>query len=130
MPKVRIDEGNGRPVEQCEASCLNTLNSQLNRNEPTHKREPCSQSVQEEHFVDAAIAAQYLSCSRKHVLRLSDQGLIPAHPLPGSAKRRTWRYLLSELRAWMLAQSTIATISQTETSSRTMPVGSPRKGGR
>jgi hypothetical protein len=80
--------------------------------------------------VDAAVASKYLSCSRKHLLRLSDRGLIPAHPLPGSAERRTWRYLLSELRAWMLAQNTVSTISQTETHSRTLPDGSPRKGGR
>ena len=121
---------NGGPVGTVEATCLDTLKSQSNCNNPTREQGPCSQCVQEERFVDAKVASEYLSCSRKHLLRLSDHGLIPAHPLPGSAQRRTWRYLLSELRAWMLAQSTLATIRQTETSSRTMPVGSPRKGGR
>jgi hypothetical protein len=33
-------------------------------------------------------------------------GKIPAHPLPGSTQRRTWRYLLSELRTWMLDKDT------------------------
>ena len=80
--------------------------------------------------MDAAVASKYLSCSRKHLLRLSDRGLIPAHPLPGSAQRRTWRYLLSELRAWMLAQSTIASIGLTGPHGHTMSSGSPRKGGR
>ncbi|MGO8808188.1 MAG: helix-turn-helix domain-containing protein [Candidatus Sulfotelmatobacter sp.] len=80
--------------------------------------------------MDAAIAARYLSCSRKHVLRLSDQGLIPAHPLPGSTQRRTWRYLLTELHAWMLARYSTTSIGKTEPHSHTMRSGSPRKGGR
>jgi hypothetical protein len=58
-----------------------------------------------EHFVDAAKAAEFLSLSRKHVLRLSLLGVIPAHPL-GLGTRKTWRYLLSELRAYVLAQGT------------------------
>jgi hypothetical protein len=109
---------------------LDSFKSQSNSNEPTHEQAPCSQYAQEEHFVDATVASKFLSCSRKHLLRLSDRGLIPAHPLPGSAKRRTWRYLLSELRAWMLADSTITSIGKTEPHSHTMPSGSPRKGGR
>jgi hypothetical protein len=60
---------------------------------------------QPERFVDATKAAEYLCCSRKHLLKLSVHGKIPAHPLPGSGKRRTWRYLLSELRDWMLSNS-------------------------
>ena len=80
--------------------------------------------------MDAAVASKFLSCSRKHLLRLSDRRLIPAHPLPGSAQRRTWRYLLSELRAWMLAHNSITSIGKNEPNSHTMPSGSPRKGGR
>ena len=56
-----------------------------------------------EYFVDATKAAEFLSFSRKHVLKLSKQGIIPAHPL-GIGTRKTWRYLLSELRAYVLAQ--------------------------
>ena len=63
------------------------------------------QQGQPERFVDATNAAEYLCCSRKHLLKLSIHGKIPAHPLPGSGKRRTWRYLLSELRDWMLSNS-------------------------
>src|SRR5438477_13219865 len=55
------------------------------------------------HFVDADTAAAFLASSRKHVLRLSMLGKIPAHPLPGSGQRKTWRYLLSELRDWVLS---------------------------
>jgi hypothetical protein len=58
-----------------------------------------------EHFVDAAKAAEFLSLSRKHVLRISLQGVIPAHSL-GLGTRKTWRYLLSDLRAYVLAQGT------------------------
>jgi hypothetical protein len=49
----------------------------------------------EEPFVGANKAAEYLCCSRKHVLKLSIAGKIPAHPLPGSSQRKTWRYLLN-----------------------------------
>jgi len=129
MPNVRIDEDNGGPVETVEATCLNSFKSQSSCNEPTSEQGPCSQCPQE-HFVDAAVASKYFSCSRKHVLRLSDQGLIPAHPLPGSTQRRTWRYLLSELRAWMLANSNQVCIGKTEPHGHTMPSGSSRKGGR
>jgi hypothetical protein len=128
IPNVRIDGDNGGPVEQCEASCLNSLQSQLNRNEPTPEQIPCSQWVQAEYFVDASVAAKYLSCSRKHLLRLSDRGLIPAHPLPGSAQRRTWRYLLSELRSWML-NSTHTNDGTNHHDGRTISSGGSRKGG-
>jgi hypothetical protein len=106
---------------------LNSFKSQLNRNEPTHEQGPCSQCAQE-YFVDATVAAKYLSCSRKHLLRLSDRRLIPAHPLPGLAKRRTWRYLLSELRSWML-NSTHTNDGPNHPDSRTISSGGSRKGG-
>ena len=50
-----------------------------------------------EHFVDAAKVAEFLSVSRKHVLRLSKLERIPAHPI-SFGQRNTWRYLLSEVR--------------------------------
>jgi len=80
--------------------------------------------------VDATVAAAFFNCSRKHVLRLSTLGKIPAHPLPGSAKRRTWRYLLSELRTWMLRSGTLTNGVPSHDDGRTISNGSPRKGGR
>jgi hypothetical protein len=81
-----------------------------------------------EPFVDAKIAAAFLSCSRKHLLKLSGLGKIPAHPLPGSGKRRTWRYLLSELRDWMLnARSTGLGVMHPEAVKSA--AGGSRKGG-
>jgi hypothetical protein len=87
------------------------------------------QTVHEEHFVDANAAARLLHCSRKHVLKLSIHGLIPAYPLPGSQMRRTWRYLLSELRTWMLNNSSLTKGGQNHQDDRTIGSGSPRKGG-
>ncbi len=58
-----------------------------------------------EHFVDAAVAARFLGCSRTYLLKLARLGQVPAHPLAnGDNKlRRTWRFRLSELEAFMLA---------------------------
>jgi hypothetical protein len=84
---------------------------------------------QQEYFVDAEIAAAYLRCSRKHILRLSRLGIIPAHPI-SFGRRVTWRYLLSELRAWVLSNRVSITVGTNVSSSRTMAGGSPRKGGR
>ncbi len=52
-----------------------------------------------EPFIDAAEAAAFIKLNRKTLLRLARKGSIPAHPLTG-AKRRIWRFLLSELDAW------------------------------
>ena len=80
----------------------------------------------QEYFVDASVAAKFLGCSRKYVLRLSKQGVIPAHPI-SFGRRVTWRYLLSELRAWVLSNSVPATTMIQ--SGRRITGGSPRKGG-
>ena len=90
---------------------------------------PAFQQMQEEHFVDAAVAAAFLSISRKHVLRLSRLGQIPAHPI-SFGQRVTWRYLLSELRVWVLSNSAPTNIPPTVVGGRRMKDGSPRKGGR
>src|ERR1035438_91684 len=82
-----------------------------------------------EPFVDAAIAAAYLHCSRKHLLRLSILRKIPAHPLPGSTERKTWRYLLTELHDWMLRDGTFTADRPDHDDGRTISRGSPRKGG-
>lgn len=83
---------------------------------------------QEEHFVDAAVASRFLHCSRKHLLKLSVLGKIPAHPLPGSGQRRTWRYLLSELRHRML-NANLTGLGRDSTKAVTSPAGGSRKGG-
>lgn len=82
----------------------------------------------QEYFVDATIAAKFLRCSRKHILRLSRLGVIPAHPI-SFGRRITWRYLLSELRAWVLGHG-VPDIATSVESGRRITGGSPRKGGR
>jgi len=100
IPNVRIDGDNGVPAETVEATCLNSFKSQLNRNEPLHEHELCPQRPPEP-FVDAARAAAFLCCSRKHVLYLARTGQITAYPRGGKS-RRTWLFRLSDLEAYVL----------------------------
>jgi hypothetical protein len=80
-----------------------------------------------EPFVDADVVARFLSLSRKHILKLAIHGVIPAHPL-GAGQRKTWRFLLSELRDWMLTNAN--SHGANSDGSRTVDGGSSRKGGR
>ena len=79
---------------------MNSFKSQLNRNEPTHAQGPYSKCPPEP-FVDAARAAAFLCCSRKHVLYLARTGQITAYPRSGKS-RRTWLFRLSDLEAYVL----------------------------
>ena len=56
-----------------------------------------------EPFVDPDAAAKYLRTTRRHVLAMVREGLIPGHPLDPNAKKKDWRFLLSELRACMVS---------------------------
>jgi hypothetical protein len=60
--------------------------------------------LQEEHFVDPEVAATFLSITRKYLLKLSRLHIVPAHPI-GLGSRRQWRYRISELAEWALAQN-------------------------
>jgi predicted DNA-binding transcriptional regulator AlpA len=60
-------------------------------------------NMQEEHFVDAAAAAAFLSLSRKHVLKLARLGLIPAYPI-SFGSRSVWRFRITELENWMVSR--------------------------
>lgn len=51
-----------------------------------------------EGFVDAAKAAEFLTLRPRRVLEMARDGKLPAHPL-GSGRRKTWRFLLSEIAA-------------------------------
>ena len=63
-----------------------------------------------ERFVDAVSAASVLGINPKTLQRWSRQGILPAHPI-GEGRRRYWRYLTSELDAW-LRERTIQTPHQ------------------
>jgi hypothetical protein len=69
------------------------------------------QNAREEHFVDAAVAAAFLSITRKYLLKLSRLQIVPAHPI-GVGSRKQWRYLVSELRDWMLSSGAHSGLGQ------------------
>lgn len=60
-------------------------------------------SASDEYFVDPDMAANYLQTTRRHVLEMAREGLIPGHPLNPYAKKKDWRFLLSELHNYMLS---------------------------
>ncbi len=49
-------------------------------------------------------AADFLGLDVKTVTRWARQGQLPAHPL-GEGKRKFWRFLESELSAWLSAKT-------------------------
>src|SRR5437868_14099138 len=53
-----------------------------------------------EYFVDASQAAQFIKLHPRTLQHLARCGRVPAHPF-GDGVRKTWRFLLSELDAWM-----------------------------
>ena len=53
-----------------------------------------------ERFMDADEAATVLGVHPKTLQRWSRQGVVPAHPI-GEGRRKYWRYLVSELEAWL-----------------------------
>ena len=55
-----------------------------------------------EHFVDSEVASEFLRTSRRHVLEMVRKGKIPGHPLDPNSQKKEWRFLLSELRDYML----------------------------
>ena len=65
---------------------------------------PSVQHAREEHFVDADVAAAFLSLSRKHVLKLARLRKIPSYPITFGS-RAVWRFRISELENWMLGRS-------------------------
>jgi len=59
--------------------------------------------VPAEIFVDPDTAANYLRTTRRLVLVMLREGLTPGPPLDPYAKKKDWRFLLSELHAYMLS---------------------------
>ncbi len=53
-----------------------------------------------EHFVDAAVAAQFLRIARKTILRMARLGTLPGYPI-GNGKRKRWRFRLGELERFI-----------------------------
>jgi hypothetical protein len=53
-----------------------------------------------EPFVNAAEAGKFLRLHPVTIQRLARKGVLPGHPVNGNA-RKHWRFLLSELGAWL-----------------------------
>ena len=56
-----------------------------------------------EPFVDPDTAAAFLGITRRTLLQKARSGRVPGHPLDGDAKRKEWRFKLSELDRFMIA---------------------------
>ena len=56
-----------------------------------------------ERFVDPDTAARYLGITRRHLLVMARAGLIAGHPLDPHSQKKDWRFLLSELHAYMVS---------------------------
>jgi hypothetical protein len=55
-----------------------------------------------EAFVDADTAAGFLGITRRTLLQKVRAGKLPGHPVDPAAEKKDWRFLLSELHAYML----------------------------
>lgn len=63
-----------------------------------------SVAVSLEPYVDSIVAGEFLGLHPVTVMRLAREGHLPGHPVR-NAKRRQWRFLLSELSKWLARQS-------------------------
>jgi hypothetical protein len=52
-----------------------------------------------EPFVSADAVARYVGIERRQVMELTRAGKLPAYPVDPEAKRKAWRYKLSEVEA-------------------------------
>jgi hypothetical protein len=57
-----------------------------------------------EPFVSAEKAADFVDLKPRHLLALARRGIAGAYPLDPNAKRKVWRFLLSELAAAIKAK--------------------------
>jgi len=54
-----------------------------------------------EPYVAPEEAADFLKVTPRRLKDMARAGAIPAHPVDPKAERKEWRFLLSELSAWM-----------------------------
>lgn len=61
-------------------------------------------SASGERFIDAEEASRFLGdLNSRTVVRWAREGYLPAYPI-GEGRRRLWRFLETDLEAWMLAR--------------------------
>jgi hypothetical protein len=52
-----------------------------------------------ENYVSAEVIADYLGIERRQVLQLTRDDKLPSHPVDSTARRKIWRYKISEVDA-------------------------------
>jgi excisionase family DNA binding protein len=72
----------------------------------SHAFGPAAPTATLEHFVDGDTAASFLGITRRTLLKKVRDGKIPGHALDPSAEKKDWRFLLSELHAYMVSCET------------------------
>ena len=72
----------------------------------SHAFGPAAPTATLEHFVDGDTAATFLGITRRTLLQKVRDGKIPGHALDSSAEKKDWRFLLSELHAYMVSCET------------------------
>ena len=72
----------------------------------SHAFGPAAPTAALEHFVDGDKAASFLGITRRTLLQKVRDGKIPGHALDPSAEKKDWRFLLSELHAYMVSCET------------------------
>ena len=96
----------------------------------SHAVGPAAPNSPHEYFVDGDTAALFFGITRRTLLQKVRDGKIPGHALDPSAGKKDWRFLLSELHAYMVSCETAATWSTQTTKEGLMPryqIGSLRK---
>jgi excisionase family DNA binding protein len=72
----------------------------------SHAFGPAASTATLEHFVDGDTAATFLGITRRTLLQKVRDGKIPGHALDPAAEKKDWRFLLSELHAYMVSCET------------------------
>ncbi len=69
----------------------------------------------EEFFISPKEAATFLGITERHLLNLARAGKLPGHPISWGKKnsRSQWRFLKSELHAWMVGLSPVTPVTIT-----------------
>ncbi len=80
------------------------MNRNFTKSESTLSTVPIPRNTFEP-FVSADAVACYVGIERRQVMQLTRAGKLPAYPLDPEAKRKAWRYKLSEVEAMISGKS-------------------------
>ncbi len=78
-----------------------------------------------EPYVSADVVADYLKIDRRHVLAMARRGRLPGLAVDANAKRKLWRFKLSEVDAALAGNDATSTLSRVPEQSNNA-LGSPR----